>query len=126
PLRLGRDRPGPGRRGARTEAAAVYLDFLQDCRGQTLAVPCSMRPAPDATVSTPRWREVKRGLDPAPFTIKSVPERVEKPGDHWEPILGPDIDLADCPERPARAAGKVRRRSRRRPFREPIGMPFSC
>src|SRR5882724_1147863 len=52
----------------------VYLDFLQNRRGQTLAAAYAVRPYPGATVSTPlQWREVKKGLDPARFTIRTVP-----------------------------------------------------
>ncbi len=78
----------------------VYLDYLQNSRGQTLAAPYSLRPAPGATVSTPLdWSEVRKGLNPARFTIKSVPRRVEKVGDLWAPVLGKGIDLEGCLER---------------------------
>jgi bifunctional non-homologous end joining protein LigD len=51
-------------------------------------------------VSTPlRWSEVRRGLDPGRFTIKTLPARLDKLGDLWEPVLGPGIDLADSLER---------------------------
>ena len=57
----------------------VYLDFLQNRRGQTLAAPYSVRPHPGATVSTPlRWEEVKPGLDPSQFTIRTIGKRLEK------------------------------------------------
>jgi bifunctional non-homologous end joining protein LigD len=75
----------------------VYLDFLQNRRGQTLAAPYSVRPAAGATVSTPlRWSEVRRGLDPGRFTIGTVPRRLDKVGDLWKPVLGPGIDLQAC------------------------------
>jgi bifunctional non-homologous end joining protein LigD len=78
----------------------VYLDYLQNARGQTLAAPYSVRPSPGATVSTPlHWREVRRGLDPSRFTFKTTPARLAKVGDLWEPILKDGIDLADCLER---------------------------
>jgi len=41
----------------------------------------------------------QRGLDPARFTIKTLPARLEKVGDLWEPVPGPGIDLAACLER---------------------------
>src|SRR5690606_22602310 len=63
----------------------VYLDYLQNTRGQTLAAPYSARPRPHATVSTPLdWKEVNDDLDPAQFTIRTVPERVGEKGDLWE------------------------------------------
>ena len=91
----------------------VYLDFLQNRRGQTLAAAYSVRPAPGATVSTPlRWREVKTGLDPAKFTIRTVPARVEKTGDLWAPVLGPGIDLSECLDRLARRAPRAQGRAK--------------
>ena len=78
----------------------VYLDFLQNRRGQTLAAPYSVRPAPGATVSTPlRWSEVKRGLNPSKFTMRTVPKRLETIGDIWKPVIGPGADLLACLER---------------------------
>jgi bifunctional non-homologous end joining protein LigD len=75
----------------------VYLDFLQNRRGQTLAAPYSARPFAGATVSTPlQWQEVKKGLDPARFTIHTLPRRIAKVGDLWTPVLGKGIDLEDC------------------------------
>ncbi|MBI3952364.1 MAG: DNA polymerase domain-containing protein [Candidatus Doudnabacteria bacterium] len=72
----------------------VYLDFLQNNPGQTLAAPYSVRPKPGATVSTPlEWKEVKKGLDPKKFTIKTILKRLEKKGDLFRPILGKGIDL---------------------------------
>src|SRR6185503_2167771 len=44
----------------------VYLDFLQNRKGQTLAAPYSARPHPGAPVSTPlEWSEVNEKLDPS-------------------------------------------------------------
>ncbi|MCI0423520.1 MAG: DNA ligase D [Acidobacteria bacterium] len=78
----------------------VYLDFLQNRRGQTLAAPYSLRPHPGATVSTPlRWEEIKRGLDPSQFTIRTIRKRLEKAGDLWAPVLSGTIDLAKCLQR---------------------------
>jgi bifunctional non-homologous end joining protein LigD len=78
----------------------VYLDYLQNRRGQTIAAPYSVRPHPGGTVSTPlRWQEVKRGLDSGKFTIRTMPRRLERVGDLWKPILGPGIDLAACLEK---------------------------
>jgi len=72
----------------------VYLDVLQNRRSQTLAAVYSVRPTPGATVSTPlQWREVNDRLDPTRFTMESVPKRLDKIGDVWEPILGAGIDL---------------------------------
>ncbi|MEP7236614.1 MAG: hypothetical protein ABI685_02075 [Ferruginibacter sp.] len=57
----------------------IYLDYLQNSRGQTIAAAYSLRPHPGATVSTALlWKEVKAGLTPAAFIIETVPERVKK------------------------------------------------
>ena len=73
----------------------IYIDVTRNARGQSLAAPYSVRPWPGATVSTPlKWSEVKRGLDPAAFTIKTVQKRVDRLGDLWAPVLGKGIDLS--------------------------------
>jgi bifunctional non-homologous end joining protein LigD len=81
----------------------VYLDFLQNRRGQTLAAPYSVRPWPGATVSTPlAWKEVTKRLDPTKFTMFTMPKRIDKVGDLWKPVNGPPIDLVECLTRLAR------------------------
>jgi bifunctional non-homologous end joining protein LigD len=78
----------------------VYLDYLQNGKGKTLAAAYSVRPHPKATVSAPlKWTEVRRGLDPSRFTIRTMSKRLASVGDLWRPILGPGIDLAACLER---------------------------
>ena len=73
----------------------IYLDWLQNRQGQTLAAPYSVRPTPEATVSMPlRWEEVKKGLKPTDFTIKNALTRLKKTGDLWAPVLGKGIDMA--------------------------------
>jgi bifunctional non-homologous end joining protein LigD len=72
----------------------IYLDYLQNSKGQTVAAPYSLRPQPGATVSTPlKWAEVKPGLRPAQFTIFTMPARIKKTGDLFEGILGKGIDM---------------------------------
>lgn len=73
----------------------VYLDFLQNRAGQTMAAPYCARPVPGATVSTPlSWNEVNPQLNPKAFTIRTMPKRLAQIGDLWQPVLGPGIDLA--------------------------------
>lgn len=73
----------------------VYLDYLQNSRGQTLASAYSARPKPGATVSTPLdWKEVKKGLHPSDFTIHNIKKRVDKKGDLFKGALGKGIDIA--------------------------------
>lgn len=72
----------------------VYLDYLQNNRGQTLASAYSLRPYPKAPVSTPLdWKEVKKKFDPAEFNIKTVLNRIQKTGDLFKPVLGRGVDL---------------------------------
>ena len=87
--------PRPDRRQRR-----IYLDHTRNARGQAMAAPYGVRPWPGATVSTPlKWSEVRRGLDPGRFTIKTLPARLEKVGDLWQSALGMGADLEDCLER---------------------------
>ena len=66
----------------------IYIDYLQNRRGQTLAAPYSVRPKPGAPVSTPlEWSEVNDKLHPSQFTIKNALSRFEKKGDLWTPVL---------------------------------------
>jgi bifunctional non-homologous end joining protein LigD len=75
----------------------IYMDYLQNRRGQTIACAYSLRPKPGATVSTPLlWKEVKAGLTPQDFTINNILKRVKKRGDIFSPILGKGIDLNKC------------------------------
>ena len=74
---------------ARRDKRKIYLDHLQNRRGQTLASVYCIRPRAGATVSTPlEWDEVKSGLDPRTFTMRTVPQRVEQLGDVFSPVLG--------------------------------------
>lgn len=72
----------------------IYIDYLQNRRGQTLAAPYSVRPVPGAQVSTPlEWSEVNDKLHPSQFTIKNVLQRFEKKGDLWAPVLGKGANI---------------------------------
>lgn len=72
----------------------IYIDYLQNRRGQTLASPYSVRPKVGATVSTPlEWSEVNSKLHPSQFTIKNVLKRFEKKGDLWQPVLGKGANI---------------------------------
>lgn len=75
----------------------IYMDYLQNRRGQTIASVYSLRPKPGATVSTPlSWDEVKKGLSPKEFTIYNTLNRVTKTGDLFKGVLGKGIDLVKC------------------------------
>ncbi|HEX2865866.1 MAG TPA: DNA ligase D [Ignavibacteriales bacterium] len=75
----------------------VYLDYLQNKTGATVASPYSVRPRPGAAVSTPLdWSEVRRGLDPKEFTIRTVQKRLKRKGDIFKPVLGQEINVVKC------------------------------
>jgi len=77
----------------------IYMDYLQNRRGQTIASVYSLRPKPGATVSTPLlWDEVKPGLSPKQFTIYNTLERVQRMGDVFKGVLGKGINLKKCLE----------------------------
>ena len=77
----------------------VYLDYLQNRRGQTLAAPYSIRPRPGAPVATPlEWSEVKTGLKPSDFNIKNIFRRLGQRGDIFQKILSDGIDIQKCIE----------------------------
>ena len=65
-------------------SSKIYVDFGQNARGKTVASVYSVRARPEATVSTPlEWEELKPGLDPRDFTVRTVPERIDQIGDVW-------------------------------------------
>lgn len=75
----------------------IYIDYLQNSAGQTLASAYSVRPKPGATVSAPLdWKEVKPGLKTADFNINNMPERVAKKGNLFSAVLGKSINLPKC------------------------------
>jgi bifunctional non-homologous end joining protein LigD len=62
----------------------VYVDYLQNIPGKTLATAYSARASEYAGVSTPlTWREVDEGVDREMFTIRTTPERLKRAGDLW-------------------------------------------
>ena len=75
-------------RVAKRPRGRVLVDYNQNRWGSTLASIYSVRPRPEATVSTPvTWKEVERGIRIEDFTVKNVPARVAKLGDLWKPLL---------------------------------------
>ncbi|WP_439882267.1 non-homologous end-joining DNA ligase [Pontibacter sp. MBLB2868] len=78
----------------------IYLDFLQNAIGQTIASVYSARPKPGAPVSTPlEWEELKPGLSPEMFTIQNIPDRIKEKGDLFKGVLGKGPDLLQCLEK---------------------------
>jgi bifunctional non-homologous end joining protein LigD len=69
---------------SRRPRGTVYVDFLQNILGKTLATAYSARASEFAGVSTPlSWKEVDAKLDPRGFTIRTAPARFRRVGDLW-------------------------------------------
>ena len=73
----------------------VYVDYLQNILGKTLATAYSARASDYAGVSTPlTWKEVEQGVDPGDFTIRTAPQRFRDVGDLWAGLrTGKPVDL---------------------------------
>jgi bifunctional non-homologous end joining protein LigD len=76
---------------------AVYIDTGQTGRSRAIVAPYSVRAIAGARVSTPLyWDEVGFNLDPAAFTMFTVPERIARYGDPMAELLDerPDVSAA--------------------------------
>ncbi len=73
----------------------IYVDYLQNIQGKTLASAYSVRANPFAGVSTPlTWDEVEAGVSPRDFTLSSFPTRLADAGDLWSTLrASPPADL---------------------------------
>jgi bifunctional non-homologous end joining protein LigD len=68
----------------RRKDGTVYVDYLQNIQGKTLACAYSARASGFAGVSAPlTWKEVHQRLAPQDFTIDTMPARVAEVGDLW-------------------------------------------
>ena len=66
------------------ERHGVFVDYNQNAKDRTVASAYSVRPTPDARVSTPlSWDEVP-GCRPEAFTVDTVPQRFARLGDPWQ------------------------------------------
>ena len=67
----------------------LYLDYLQNGRGKTLAAPYSPRPLPGAPVSMPlTWDEVSReAIFPGEYSLGNALSRLQQQGDLFAPVL---------------------------------------
>ncbi len=75
----------------------VYVDFLQNGRGKTIVAPFSLRPVAAATASAPlAWQEVRRGLDPQRFDLRSMLPRLQKRGDEMTGLLVEHADILNA------------------------------
>lgn len=73
----------------------VYLDYLQNGKGKTMAAVYSVRPRPGAPVSTPlTWEEIADGrVSPNRLNMFTIPEHIQQAGDLFKEVL-------TCPQDP--------------------------
>lgn len=72
----------------------IYLDYLQNRRGQTIVAPYSVRPVPGGQVSAPvTWQEVEDGIFPADFHLFNMRQRLEQTGDLFAGLIGGKLDM---------------------------------
>ncbi|HSK10609.1 MAG TPA: hypothetical protein VK911_13600, partial [Vicinamibacterales bacterium] len=71
-------------RSVHARGTRIYVDYLQNVRGKTLAAAYSARASDYAGVSAPlTWDEVHRGVEREDFTIRTMPARLREVGDLW-------------------------------------------
>jgi bifunctional non-homologous end joining protein LigD len=62
----------------------VYVDWMQNARGKSLAAVLTARAKPKATVSMPlTWKQIEQGVKISDFTVKNVPALLKKKGNAW-------------------------------------------
>ena len=78
----------------------IYLDYLQNRKGQTLACAYCVRPKPGAPVSAPlEWNEVKPGLKMEDFNIFTMKNRIKEKPNLFQGILQKGLDMAAAIEK---------------------------
>ena len=69
---------------AKRASTQVYVDWMQNARGKSLAAVFTARAKPKATVSMPlTWKQISQGVKITDFTITNVPELLKKKGNAW-------------------------------------------
>jgi len=62
----------------------VYVDWMQNARGKSLAAVFTVRAKPKATVSMPlTWKQIEQGVKISDFTVKNVPTLLKKKDNAW-------------------------------------------
>lgn len=86
----------------------VYIDYLQNRRGQTMAAPYGVRPVPGATISVPlAWSEVQTKLKPSRWTMMSDERELVDRERYWRGVLAEGIDLAAVLRRVSQSLGRL-------------------
>ena len=69
---------------AKRKSTQVYVDWMQNARGKSLASAFTARAKPKAPVSMPlTWKQIEKGVKITDFTITNVPEILKKKADPW-------------------------------------------
>ena len=69
---------------AKRKGQQVYVDWMQNARGKSLASVFTARAKRGATVSMPlTWKQIEKGVKISDFTVKNVPALLEKNGNAW-------------------------------------------
>jgi DNA ligase D len=69
---------------AKRKKDQVYVDWMQNARGKSLASIFTARAKPNATVSMPlSWKQVEQGVKISDFTVRNVPTLLKKKGNAW-------------------------------------------
>jgi len=73
---------------AKRKSDQVYVDWMQNARGKSLAAAFTVRAKPKATVSMPlTWKQIEQGVKISDFTVKNVPALLKKKGNAWADFL---------------------------------------
>jgi DNA ligase D len=73
---------------AKRKRDQVYVDWMQNARGKSLASVFTARAKPQATVSMPlTWKQIEQGAKISDFTIRNVPALLKKKGDAWSDLF---------------------------------------
>jgi bifunctional non-homologous end joining protein LigD len=82
-------RPNAGRHSRK-----IYIDYVRNSIGQTLAAPYSLRAFPAATVSTPlAWRDLSTSLRPSRYRLRTIFRRLNREGDIWRSAFRHSVNL---------------------------------
>jgi len=93
-------RPNAGRRSHK-----IYIDYVRNSIGQTLAAPYSLRAFPAATVSTPlAWHDLSKSTRPSRYTLRTIFRRFNRQGDIWQSAFRHSVNLERLANRLRRMA----------------------
>ena len=101
-------------RSLKARGRRIYVDYMQNALGKTLASAYSARASEFAGVSTPlSWDEVDDGVSPRDFTVANFDQRMTAAGDLWAGLRkskGASLDSLRAAIGPRTAKGRAPRR----------------